>query len=584
MNHNMVISETFILESAKMWVRLVHLAIVSVVLSAHPLFAAAKTQQADAAKLTNIAFGKQYEFSKKPSYSLCTDDGDKTDLTDGKRSTKSYWTEKGTVGWQHPRGTVAITIDLGKVEPIQGAALGTGGGGAGVTYPHSIVVSVSDDNKKFTVVGDLVRLSTEELPAPGYGESDERGAAHTYHTESLQTRGRYVRFDIVPSGAFFFTDEVEIYRGTDNIKSTTGPSLTPEFVTDKTRLTQIGCYRRIRRDTELLRKAVNASKLAPQARAAAIQELNAITASNEQQLYPASEAGFRASIPLNSLHARVYAVYTKLLSSQGLKPLNIWHTHPYQLLTPWDVPQGELTKLNIEMMLKERRAEVINITNTSSQAKEIRINSSSLPFVRIRQVEWLDSREGRIVGSAILPIERRGNTSVVRVPAGMTRQLWLSFDPKDVQPGKQTGHITLESGDFVHQVDISVDVAPFQFPEKPRLSLGTWDYIFDKNYGITEQNQAEAKAILLDGLVNTVWCGPGTAPVPTRSNFDKDGNLKSEPDYSKWDAWVRMFPEAAIYSAFVAWHSHTSRYLGFDRKTPEFKRAMAQWGQAWAQT
>ena len=140
----------------------------------------------------NIARGKPYTFSRKPNYSLCTDEGDRTDLTDGVRTLDRYWVQKSTVGWQRARGPVAITVDLGKVEPIMGAALGSAGGSAGVTYPHSIVVSVGDDGKDLRVAGDLVRLSEGRLPAPGYGEGDERGGIHTYRTRRMPARGRYV--------------------------------------------------------------------------------------------------------------------------------------------------------------------------------------------------------------------------------------------------------------------------------------------------------------------------------------------------------------------------------------------------------
>ena len=163
------------LECLRNWTGVVSLVIMAVVASSSRLPAFDQSQQAGNPKFVNIALGKRYVMSKKPSYPLCTDDGDKTDLTDGKLTEKGFWTQKSTVGWQHPRDTIAITVDLGQVGQIKGAAMRSAGGGAGVTYPHSIVVSVSDDNKNFKVAGDLIRLSHGQLPAPGYGERDERG-------------------------------------------------------------------------------------------------------------------------------------------------------------------------------------------------------------------------------------------------------------------------------------------------------------------------------------------------------------------------------------------------------------------------
>ena len=82
-------------------------------------------------RLKNLARGKPYALTPKPSYSLCTDPGDGTDLTDGVRTLGHYWVQKSTVGWKHPRGPTAITVDLGSRQPVRGAAFGSAGGSAG---------------------------------------------------------------------------------------------------------------------------------------------------------------------------------------------------------------------------------------------------------------------------------------------------------------------------------------------------------------------------------------------------------------------------------------------------------------------
>ena len=105
----------------------------------------------------NIALGKKYTLSPAPNYRYCTDPGDATQLTDGKTTKGYFWTQQGTVGWSHVP-YVAITVDLGRVEPIGGVSFRTAAGAAGVEWPAAIHILTSDDGKSYRDNGDLVAL------------------------------------------------------------------------------------------------------------------------------------------------------------------------------------------------------------------------------------------------------------------------------------------------------------------------------------------------------------------------------------------------------------------------------------------
>jgi len=80
----------------------------------------------------NLALGKPYTFSKPTNYRQCSGPSDQIDLTDGKYTEGApgeFWVQQSTVGWGwlHSRH-VSITIDLGRVEPIQGLSYSTAGG------------------------------------------------------------------------------------------------------------------------------------------------------------------------------------------------------------------------------------------------------------------------------------------------------------------------------------------------------------------------------------------------------------------------------------------------------------------------
>ncbi len=120
------------------------------------------------------------------------------------------------------------------------------------------------------------------------------------------------------------------------------------------------------------------------------------------------------------------------------------------------------------MMSGERRAEVINITNTSGEEMDVECRIEDLPggqnpeYVKVFQVEYVDTREGLVVASALVPIRKINQTYKTRVPVGMTRQIWLSFEPRKMKAGTYRGRVILTSGNLKKKVELELAVAPIQ--------------------------------------------------------------------------------------------------------------------------
>jgi hypothetical protein len=170
------------------------------------------TSRADSPRpgLRNLATGKTVTFGSVPNYPAVTDAADPTQLTDGTLCTASpMWYDKQAVGWVMV-DPVVFTIDLGSDVPIRGVAMHTCGGKAGVEWPAGISVYVSDTGEKYSLVGDLAGLSSEQPPATGYADM-------WYVTDAMEAHGRYVRFVCSPTnlgnGAYIFLDELEVYQG-----------------------------------------------------------------------------------------------------------------------------------------------------------------------------------------------------------------------------------------------------------------------------------------------------------------------------------------------------------------------------------
>lgn len=164
-------------------------------------------------RATNIATGKPVQFQTPPTYPDVTDAGDTLQLVDGALAAKTpLWYDSAAVGWV---GTdpVVLTLDLGTHQPIRGLAVHTAAGQSGVEWPARIDVLVSVDGKRFTTVGDLVRMNSHaKPPTSGY-------AAAWLANAAMKSHGRYVRLVVSPrnlgGGAYVMIDELEVYRGED---------------------------------------------------------------------------------------------------------------------------------------------------------------------------------------------------------------------------------------------------------------------------------------------------------------------------------------------------------------------------------
>lgn len=544
------------------------------------------------AALVNIALGKSYSFSHPPNYTLSTEPGDATDLTDGQRITDpkaSFWGNKGCVGWTHMRQPLLITIDLGRVEPIGGMAYHTAAGSSSVTWPAAIDVFVSDDGEQFHPLGDLT-LPTEGRLPPAYGDY----TLFTFATRQLHTRGRYVQFAVRASGAYIFVDEIEVFRGAESaLKNPTYAAI--ESIPDDLRLTRRGAYIRVRTDLESVQAMIQnqlGSGHAVVDHVAA--ELTALRGELETMAFPAQAedlAAFRAVVPYHDVHRRVLGAYGKLMAGSGVKPLTLWRSDPYDMLDLFVKPRGGKVAIELPMMNGEYRAEVFNLTNASAEPRQARFNVEGLPggtnppYLTVYQVEYVDTREQRVVASALTPLTFSGDQYVTDVPAGMTRQIWLSFNPQDLAAGAHRGRIRVTSAGpeaFAQDIETTLTIAPMRFPQRPDLHFSLWDYVSDRAYQITDANAAAAVADMEAHWVDAVWCSPNSVPFPKPEDLDAEGNLLRTPDFSRWDAFVKLWPNARMYMAYANLPLGQPRFAGKYATNEAFTRAMSQWSKAWA--
>lgn len=529
-------------------------------------------------KYTNIAKGKTYTFNKTPNYVLCNDPGDNIQLTDGIYTSGYFWTQKTTVGWQGVR-PVVITIDLENIHPIRGVSFNTAAGSAGVTWPVSLHVLVSDDGKNYFAVGDLITMSNRrDVPtAKGYG-------VHRYWTDKLQASGRYVQFIIEPGGLYCFVDEIEIFRGDDSWRIKKPAGLASAGGLDYFQANATHNSMKVRLDVDLrnFESEIKASNLEAKEKNKLFIELNDIEAAIPK-IDPVEPKSFLAIMPINDLHARIFSILAKMRQLQGVSSIETWISHPLDYVTPSQRPASKASKqIEVYMMRNEWRSAVFNIANSNHLPLQFEFSIKGLPggnnpnYVSVYEVQWTDTREMKPIGAALkqLPYSKLAYRTII--PAGMTRQIWLTFNPKNIDPGNYKGAVIIKANGDKQEIPINMRLFPFIFPTQPALHVGGWDYTdSDKIYGVTKNNREALIAHLQERFVDSPWATSSVMPFGT---FDASGSLAQKPDTSRFDAWISRWPDARRYFVFRAVQDSID---GVKIDTPLFRTRVKSWIDFW---
>lgn len=531
----------------------------------------------------NIALGKTVTFSAPPNYSLSNDPDDIKQLTDGKYSslgplqevenTRAIWVQKSTVGWSKVMPLI-ITIDLGSVQPISGVSYSTAAGQSDVTWPRAIFLAVSDDNKTWHSAGELIHLSRKNGLPPEKGYANYR-----FITHDLKTKGRYVAFNVAQL-PYAFVDEIEIYKGDDAwLNQPAGGRVIPDLKNwMKDVLPPAMVLRRVQLDADAVKAEVNASDVSTSRKSTFNTRLdNDVAAAEKIETLPPD---FKAILPLNDAHRDVLSIHGELLAAKGFSPLTVWKQERYQWLPLLAVPEKQnAPQLNITMLRNQFRADAFLLTNASGKSQTATLQLKSIPrgaqngWLKVSSVEWTDTAQSVPVADALLPIEAKNNIYQIEIPAGMTRKVWISIDSSRLPAGDYKSTFDVSAGSQKTTVPFTINVASLAM-KKPRMSLSVWDYTNTYFAGITPQNRMAALEMMRSHFVDTTWATSSALPRPEAADFDAQNNLKAKPDFSNFDQWIALWPDARHYFVYPA---VSDSFAGSKMGTPEFNARVGSW-------
>ncbi len=554
---------------------------VSVLPATAALTAGAKAGKPFVAPGENIALKKRYTLSPRPSYALCTDPDDKIQLTDGVYSEGYFWTQKSTVGWRQGM-PIIVTIDLGREEPISGVSWNTAAGVAGVTWPNGLHIFVSSDQKAWFYQGDLTVLGTQERMPPAGKYSVFR-----YATGALQTKGRWVQI-LVSQSPYAFCDEIEVYRGQDawlahaNAGEATGSP--KDYFWGQQLLNSI--RRRLQADLFVAEENLAGLPKATPGLAAAVARVPALKASLDK-LPAVDAASFTAILPLNAAHEAILSLNTVGLQAAGFTQPFLWRNNRWDNLSLTAIPPAAAAKaapLQVDMMRGEVRGETVNLCNPTSSALDYTIAVEGFQAgaaLRLCEVLPTDTKQGEPIAAALKPTELADGTLKLRVPAGCTRQVWLSFRRPTLADGVYQGRLKATAA---KQPELTVAVTlriAGQFPAVPTLHVGGWDYINGGGtYYKAPGNLVDNLAMMRDLYVDSPW---GTGGVmPKGAAFDAEGKLTNADklDFTNWDEWVKLWSGARQYCVFM---SVRDKFHNEPMGTARFNRMVGDYMTAWAE-
>jgi len=526
----------------------------------------------------NIALGKNVTFNTPPNYSYCTDPEDAIQVTDGNYTNGYFWTQLSTVGWSHENPAI-ITIDLGSVQSISGISFDTAAGTAGVSWPTTIPIAVSDDNVTWHYQGDLRWLADESPPASGY-------STFTYYTNQLHTKGRYVAIGVV-SSPYIFTDEIEVYRGDDDwlndpIGGDQYDSM-EELIT--ARMVTALASSRLQEDLDSVNDLLDSSTIPTTLK----EELQARLAQDQLNIQTMGDvpSDFKAILPFNDTQKDILAVRGEILGAQGFAPLTIWKLHRYAWLSFLQTPSTQQTaQLSFSMLKNQYRSDALLLTNATGDPMTVTLQLQNPPagaaagWLQMDYAEWTDTAQNIPVADALKPIPEQNGIYQITIPAGLTRKIWCTADSSSVPAGSYNSSLLISTTSGGTTVPVSVDVSSLEM-NTPRYSLGMWDYSNGNGrYAITTQNRSAAIALMRSHFVNTPWAANNSLPTVSASYFDAQGNLTQPLDFTNLDQWINLWPGAKQYFIFA---SVSSSFTGAATGTPQFNARVGSWAQALSQ-
>ncbi|MCM2357000.1 MAG: DUF4091 domain-containing protein [Geobacteraceae bacterium] len=502
----------------------------------------------------NVALGKTCRFSPAASYHLTHSADDARKLTDGRRATGNFWSDRtATVGWKNS-GIIRIEIDLEKDAIIDSVSFNSARGQhAGVSYPERADLFVSRDGETYSYLGDLLI---------GQDHGDGAYQLRTFRSKQLNSSGRKVLLVVRPGGNFTFIDEIEVRGsyGQATRPRAAGPAMAKAaieaFLTERYSLA---------RDLQALTLLARESQLAG-------GKGNNETAPVPLRLDRLDREPSRSE--LGQLRDSMFAMRRAVIARQSSETLTVWHPGPWTVFSPVTLPAPDETipaeGLTMELPVDGTFSDSIGIANATGRQQSVAVSIELLdstgrraPLPAVREVLPVICSDYRTVGDPI----RKLRDGSLEIGPGESRQIWFTVRGDDSEPGEYRGKIRLAAPAFSREIPLTIRVWPVRIPRPAHLAVNAWSYL---NWRPIRAIPEQAAADLADHRINVIVVHPDHLPWPGSS-------------YEEFDKVLRLHPFAREYLFYLAFNDPGRRSLGTPEPfmSPRWQQKFRQWIQSW---
>lgn len=530
-----------------------------------------------AAAAENLALGASYAFSRPPLYELTRDEGDASQLTDGRLAegmltAGTMWMSKWGVGWLTDAHPISIEIDLGREQPVGKVCLRSARGTeAGVSFPRRVDVLVSGDQAHYIWTG---RLS----PLADAGEGSY--LAREFCSHDIGRSGRYVRLEVAAQGSYFFTDEIVVKE----TQRAAGKDSGSGAATARTSAAPLAAGD--------IKSFVLKHEALSQTVAALIQRYRgydrAEVARERLDRVALTLDGGKADLDLaalSMLDQMIRRIVRDVRLARG-GGVEVRQADPWALATPMDgavlnndpgpldIPAGGHGLLAVAIEHVEPEAVYFSISATVAGA-----GANNGLTVTPYEVALVTRADGVRMGDPLVPL-RDGR---LRVAMGETRQMCLDIHARPgakVESAVVTLHVEAElaGGHLTRSIAFPVAIHAVPLPEAPPSTVA-WGYL---NALPIRDKPSAAVADMLDHGLNTAVLPAAHVPWPKEGAKPEDVLIG---DYRLFDEVMKSLEGHRQYLFFLGFNSDSSNRT-FGRRheflSESWKALFSAWVKEWS--
>ena len=513
----------------------------------------------------NLVLKRPYTVHPEPSYSLCTDEGDKTQLTDGEtRYTGGMWTFPTTVGWIAGIDVpVVIHFDLGQETTLSELRFNSAGGGGADVVEVGLRVYVSLDDRSYVLGG--------ELPAPPPPPEDQKRRIGVQLRVPLNgARARYVALAaMAPAPHYFvFVDEIEVLGRAPADPGSGLPILSAIPARGAPGLQE--ALAGGRRASNLL-----GSLVAPVERHIRCWPEKQARA-QQGELEEFRGRAIAGGKDFDELRAEVTARHrVRARSVYGVETL-AWEVVPDEQFTMLSLPEVEAPPPNasVHTVVNALEATALGAANLADEAAALTVNVSGreegTPAVVPRVGRFFETTNAMYVPDALLATD-----CPQVIPPGESRLVWLGVESTGAKPGVYDYQVHIRVGGAAHRIALKVVVHSVTLSQQTPLATGNWSYL---NTGEGPLLPEVRDSMLAHRL--TI----GAASMQGLPGKDAEGNVirPLEIDFTNLDKFLAFHRDFPQLSWFMPFNSHVERphadWFGSAAwMSDEFKGIFGEW-------